>query len=223
MNPPPPCSPRRAATAAALWLALAPLAHAHIESGHAGGFTSGFGHPWGGLDHVAAMVAVGLWGAQLGPPALWLLPVAFPLVMAVGGFLGLMGLPLPGVELVIAGSALLLGVIVAAEVKPKNLVWPALLVGAFGLFHGHAHGTELPVGQNGLLYSIGFVTATGTLHGCGITLGLIHRWASGQKIVRVLGAGIALGGAYFLWVALRPAAAEPPAATARAETPPAAR
>jgi urease accessory protein len=198
---------KRAWTVAAiLWLALCPMAHAHIEAGQASGFASGFKHPWGGLDHVAAMIAVGLWGAQLGLPAIWLLPVAFPLVMAVGGFLGLMGVPLPGVEVAVAASALLLGLIVAAEVKPKNLIWPALLVGLFGLFHGHVHGTELPPGQNGLLYSIGFVSATGTLHGCGIALGTIHRWAAGQKALRVFGAVIALGGAYFLWEALRPEA-----------------
>jgi urease accessory protein len=210
--------PTRITLTAALWLAICPAAHAHIQAGQATGFASGFSHPWGGLDHVAAMVAVGLWGAQLGLPALWLLPVAFPLVMAVGGFMGLMGLPLPGVEIAVATSALLLGLIVAAEVKPKNLIWPALLVGVFGLFHGHVHGTELPAGQNGLLYSIGFVSATGTLHGCGIALGTIHRWDTGQKTLRAIGAVIALGGAYFLWAAARPESPEAPAAPVKMET-----
>jgi urease accessory protein len=187
---------------AALWVVSAPAALAHTGA-NAGGFGSGFKHPWSGLDHIAAMVAVGLWGAQLGQPAIWLLPVTFPLVMAMGGFMGLVGIPLPGVELGIAASALLLGIMVAGEVKPKNLVWPAVLVGAFGLFHGHAHGTELPAGENGLFYSVGFVIATGTLHACGIGIGEIHRWAAGKKVLRAAGGVIALGGGWFLWQALR--------------------
>lgn len=197
--------------------AACPAAQAHSSHGTAVGFGSGFQHPWGGLDHVAAMVAVGLWGAQLGLPALWLLPVAFPLVMAMGGLLGLLGIPLPGVEIAIAVSGILLGSLVAAEVKARNLVWPALLVGAFGLFHGHAHGTELPAGESGLLYSLGFVTATGTLHGIGIAIGTIHRWAAGRQALRAAGALIALGGAWFLWQALQPeaeASAAAPAAPA---------
>ena len=208
MNTPLP-APRRPGrlarlSAAAALLASAPLAQAHLEHGEAGGFASGFHHPWSGLDHIAAMVAVGLWGAQLGAPAIWLLPVTFPLVLAVGGFLGLIGVPLPGVEIGIGLSALLLGLMVCGEVKPKQLWWPALLVGVFGLFHGHAHGTELPPGQSGLLYSMGFVLATGTLHGCGIALGLVHRWPAGRVALRVGGAVIALGGVYFLWAAAHP-------------------
>lgn len=181
-----------------LALAMTPAAQAHIEHGEAGGFASGFHHPWSGLDHIAAMVAVGLWGAQLGAPAVWLLPVTFPMVMAFGGFLGLVGFPLPGVEYGIGFSALLLGVMVCGEVKPKRLFWAALLVGVFGLFHGHAHGTELPPGQNGLLYSMGFVIATGTLHGCGIAIGLVHRWKAGKVALRCAGGVIALAGVYFL-------------------------
>lgn len=200
--------------ATAVWLASSPAALAHTASG-TGGFSSGFMHPWSGLDHVAAMIAVGLWGAQLGKPALWILPVTFPLVMAVGGFLGLIGIPLPAVEIGIGFSALLLGIMVAAELKPRNLVWPAVLVGVFGLFHGHAHGTELPEGQNGLFYSVGFVIATGTLHACGIGIGEIHRWAAGRAVLRVCGAVIALGGVYFLWSAFQPGD-EAPVAAARA-------
>jgi urease accessory protein len=203
------CSPRCKrwfARVAAVGVAIAahPSAQAHIEHGEAGGFASGFKHPWSGWDHIAAMVAVGLWGAQLGAPAIWLLPVTFPLVMAIGGFMGLVGIPLPGVEVGIGLSALMLGIMVVAEVKPKHLVWPAILVGAFGLFHGHAHGTELPPGESGILYSIGFVVATGTLHACGIALGLVHRWPLGEVAVRIGGAVIAAAGAYFLWVAVHP-------------------
>lgn len=205
MSPPRPALVLRSTVgAAALWLASAPAALAHAGGhGPVTGFGSGFSHPWSGLDHMAAMVAVGLWGAQLGKPAIWLLPVTFPLVMAVGGFLGLVGIPLPGVELGIAASALLLGLMVALEARPKNLVWPALLVGAFGLFHGHAHGTELPKGDDGLLYSVGFVVATGTLHACGIGIGEIHRWPAGRIVLRVAGAAIAAGGAWFIWRSLR--------------------
>ncbi len=165
------------------------------------GFASGFLHPLSGFDHVLAMVAVGLWGAQLGPPALWLLPVAFPLVMALGGFLGFVGVHLPGVELGIALSALLLGTAVACSIKPPLAVAVAL-VGAFGIFHGHAHGTELPAGHSALLFSIGFVVATGCLHALGIAIGTVHRWSWGSRLLRALGAAIAAGGTLFLWRAL---------------------
>ena len=109
------------------------------------------------------MIAVGLWGAQLGNPAIWLLPVTFPMVMSLGAMMGLLGIPLPGIEIGIAVSAILLGAMVAGEVRPKLIV-AALLVGFFAIFHGHAHGTELPAGQSGMLYSMGFVIATGCLH-----------------------------------------------------------
>jgi urease accessory protein len=177
------------------------FAHAHVERGQATGFVSGFGHPWSGFDHVLAMIAVGIWGAQLGAPALWLLPVVFPMVMAQGAFLGLVGLPLPGVEVGIALSALLLGAMVSGKVRLK-LVVAVLLVGTFAVFHGHAHGTELPAGQSGLLYSMGFVIATGCLHGLGMALGLLHRWPTGQLALRSAGAFIAAMGVLFLWRAL---------------------
>jgi urease accessory protein len=163
---------------------------------------SGVRHPISGLDHVLAMIAVGLWGAQLGAPAIWLLPVAFPMVMAFGGMLGLMGIPLPGAEIGIAASAILLGAAVMFELRPR-LFAAAALVGFFAIFHGYAHGTELPPGQSGLLYSIGFVIATGCLHGVGITIGLLHRWGWGQKVVRLAGAGVAVAGLLFMWMALK--------------------
>jgi urease accessory protein len=144
------------------------------------------------------MVAVGLWGAQLGAPAIWLLPVAFPMVMAVGGMLGLMGVPLPGTEFGIALSAVLLGAAVMFEIRPP-LGAAATLVAIFAICHGHAHGTELPAGQSALLYSLGFVIATGCLLGVGIAIGAIHRWIWGQRMLRAAGAGVALGGAFFMW------------------------
>ena len=146
--------------ALAMACSLSGPASAHIVAGEAGGFLSGFKHPISGLDHILAMVSVGLWGAQLGAPAIWLLPVTFPIVMAFGGFLGLIGVPFPGVEVGIAMSALLLGAAVMTQWRPP-LFAAAALVGVFALFHGHAHGAELPPGESGLLYSVGFVIATG--------------------------------------------------------------
>ncbi len=184
-----------------LALAMSP-AHAHVERGDAAGFLAGLAHPISGWDHVLAMVSVGLWGAQLGAPAVWLLPVTFPMVMAFGGFLGLVGVPLPGVETAIALSAVLLGLVVAREARPP--VWiAAALVGFFAIFHGHAHGTELPAGQSGLLYSLGFVAATGCLHLCGIAIGLVHRWRWGRITLRVAGILVTIAGFGFLWKAIR--------------------
>jgi urease accessory protein len=186
----------------AVLLALLPIvAIAHEEAGQAAGFLSGLAHPVSGADHVVAMVAVGLWGAVLGPPAIWLLPVAFPLVMAVGGFVGLVGVPLVGVEIGIASSAILLGAMVALHARPP-LAIALLLVAFFAVFHGHAHGTELPAGQSGLLYSLGFVVATGLLHGVGVSIGLIHRWSGGRVLLRIAGVAVAFAGVTFLWRAV---------------------
>jgi urease accessory protein len=184
-----------------LALAQAQLAYAHPQQGEVSGFLTGFHHPIAGLDHVLAMVAVGLWGVQLGAPAVWLLPVAFPMVMAAGGMLGLMGVPLPGIEYGIAASAIMLGAAVLFEIRPPLAV-AAIVVGVFAIFHGHAHGTELPPGENALLYSIGFVMATGCLHAAGIGIGTIHRWSWGQAMLRVAGAVVATGGILFVWKAL---------------------
>ena len=191
---------RNLSLALVLTLLSAP-AEAHIRQGEASGFLSGLAHPISGLDHIIAMVAVGLWGAQLGAPGIWLLPVTFPMVMACGGFLGLIGVPLPGVEIGIALSGMLLGAVVLLEFKAP--IWlAAVLVGIFGLYHGHAHGAELPPGEDGLLYSLGFVLATGALHAAGIAIGTVHRWNWGRTALRLAGAGISLGGAAFLVEAL---------------------
>jgi len=176
-------------------------AWAHVGSGEAGGFVTGLQHPISGLDHVIAMLAVGLWGAQLGNPALWLLPVVFPMMMAGGGCLGLLGIPLPGVEVGIAVSAIVLGLMVLAEARLK-IYLAMVIVAFFAIFHGHAHGTELPAGQSGLLYSIGFVAATGCLHAVGIAIGLIHRWQVGRLALRGAGSIVCGGGIYFLVRAL---------------------
>src|SRR5216683_1311739 len=171
---------------------------AHMQGSEAAGLLSGLRHPLSGLDHIVAMVAVGLWGAQLGRPAIWMLPVTFPMVMAFGGMLGLMGLALPGIEIGIAVSAIILGVMVGWEARTP--VWlAALIVGFFAIFHGHAHGAELPAGADALLYSIGFVVATGCLHAAGIGLGLIHRWPAGKWTLRATGVAVVLVGVCFLW------------------------
>jgi urease accessory protein len=193
--------PWRDALLALALLLLAAPAWAHQQTGQAAGFLTGLEHPVSGLDHVLAMISVGLWGAQLGAPAVWVLPVVFPMVMAFGGFLGLLGVPLPGTEIGIAVSAILLGLVVALEARPP--LWAAgVLVGVFAIFHGYAHGTELPVGESALLYSVGFVIATGCLHGVGIGIGVIHRWSAGRVALRVAGTLVALAGVSFLWRAV---------------------
>jgi len=170
------------------------LAHTGSVSG---GFAGGLSHPLFGPDHVAAMVAVGLWGVFLGLPAIYILPVVFPLMMAFGGALGILGAPLPGVEIGIAVSAAVLGMVVALAARPP--LWVAgVLVGAFAIFHGHAHGAELPPGADALVYSAGFVIATGCLHLCGIAFGLLARWPMGRIAVRTAGGAIAIAGLMFL-------------------------
>lgn len=182
---------------AACLLVSCGVASAHSGGGEAGGFTSGFLHPIFGLDHVAAMVAVGLWGAFLGSRAMWLLPVIFPVVMAIGGALGVAGVEIPGVEVGIALSAIALGAMIAFAVKPP--LWVAgVVVGVFAIFHGHAHGTELPESANALAFAAGFVISTGLLHLCGIAFGLLVKWPSGKTAVRVAGGAISVLGVCFL-------------------------
>ncbi len=172
------------------------IALAH-QGGVIGGFTSGFTHPILGWDHVIAMVAVGLWGAFLGMPAIWVLPVVFPLVMAFGGALGVLGIPVPSIETGIAVSSIVLGLMVAFAVRPP--IWiAAVIVAAFAIFHGHAHGTELPGAANPITYSLGFVIATGLLHLLGIAFGLLVRWPLGKIAVQAGGGVIAVLGVGFL-------------------------
>ena len=193
---------QRKMTVVILTLLVWPLsAWAHVESGQPGGLVSGLWHPASGLDHVLAMVAVGLWGAQLGAPAVWLLPVAFPMMMAGGGMLGLMGLPVPGIEMGIAVSGVVLGALILGETR-LPLAVAVGLVAIFALFHGHAHGTELSPGQNAMLYSLGFVISTGSLHAVGIGMGLVSRWTLGRLVLRAAGSLVMIGGLVFVWRAL---------------------
>ncbi|MGE0768669.1 MAG: HupE/UreJ family protein [Hyphomicrobiaceae bacterium] len=180
-----------------LLVLVAAPALAHEGAGAHGGFASGFSHPFGGLDHVVAMVAVGLWGAFLGAPAVWLLPVVFPVVMAFGGALGVAGIPVPSVEIGIALSAVVLGLMVAGAVKAPLWI-AAIVVGTFAIFHGHAHGTELPGNTSALAYSAGFVVATGLLHLGGIAFSQLRVSKAGEVLVRAGGAAISLAGLAFL-------------------------
>lgn len=182
---------------AATMIAVASQAQAHIGAGVAGGFGSGFFHPITGWDHVVAMVAVGLWGAFLGQPAIWLLPVTFPLIMCVGAAFGVMGIQIPYTETGIALSGIVLGLAVLFGIRAP--LWLAMvIISVFAICHGWAHGTELPEAANPFSFALGFVLATGMLHLFGIMLGFLTLVPKGQYIVRTAGAAIAAVGTGFL-------------------------
>jgi urease accessory protein len=174
---------------------------AHQGEDVAGGLWSGLSHPVTGLDHVVAMVAVGLWGAQLRSPAIWILPVVFPLIMSVGGSLGAAGVILPGIEVGIALSAIVLGILVAMA-KRTSLGIAIAIIAVFAIFHGFAHGAELPHAVNALSYGAGFVIMTGLLHLSGILVGTINNSKPGKRIVQFLGVVVGLTGIYFLTQAI---------------------
>jgi urease accessory protein len=179
-------------------LALLPQpALAHITQGPIGGFEGGFTHPLTGLDHFLAMFAVGVWGAQMGGRSVWVLPVAFPLIMTIGGIGGMSGLVLPYTEIGIALSILVLGLAIAWKWRPVEIV-PLALIAIFALCHGYAHGVELPSAADPAAYAAGFVLATGMIHLIGIGVGLLlgkplHGW-----LARGLGGVIAAGGVFYL-------------------------
>ena len=169
-------------------LLLAPaLAQAHPGAHHVTGFSSGLAHPLTGLDHLLAMIAVGLWAVQLGGRATWLVPSAFAGMMTLGAFAGMSGLVLPGVEQGIMLSVLVLGVLVAAAVRLPAAIG-ASIVAVFALLHGVAHGMEMPENAGGFTYAAGFLAATIALHLVGMALG----WTARQTVaLRVSGAAIA--------------------------------
>jgi len=174
------------------------LAHAHPLPGETHSFAAGFTHPLSGLDHILAMVAVGLWAAQLGGRCRWAVPAAFVSLMIVGGALGMTGVYVPAVESGIAASVLVLGILIAAAVKLPMLPGMAL-VGLFAIFHGHAHGTEIPAAASGLNYAAGFVLATAGLHASGVALGLLAQKHMPALTLRLAGATIAVVG-ICLWL-----------------------
>jgi urease accessory protein len=180
-------------------LAAAP-ASAHVIAGQAGGFAAGLAHPLGGFDHLLAMVAVGLWATQLGGRALWAVPASFVGMMALGGAVSLAHVGLPAVELGVAGSLVFLGLLVATATKAPSWAGCAV-VALFALFHGHAHGAELPQAAQPILYALGFVVATMALHGAGIAAGLAaprFGAAFGRWAVRGGGAAVAAMGVAFV-------------------------
>ena len=172
--------------------------YAHITPGMKGDFTAGFFHPITGLDHILAMLSVGIWGAVLGRPALWLLPVAFPLIMSVGAVWGILGLPLNYVEQAIDVSVIVLGLVIALNFKPPLAV-AFFIVSFFAFFHGYAHGHEMPGYANAIGFSSGFVVATGLLHLCGIGIGCVRQIPQGEKILKTVGAGITGTGMFLLF------------------------
>jgi urease accessory protein len=178
-------------------------AAAHGGTGLAGGFLTGFMHPLSGLDHMLAMVAVGLWGAFLGRPLIVALPMLFPLGMVVGGALGMMSAPMPPVEIGIAASVLVLGLMILLAVRAPVAI-ACTVVGVFALFHGYAHGQELPSAADPVGYSAGFVVSTGLLHLAGIALGTLKSLPAGVVALRAGGGAIALGGLWFLFAAVAP-------------------
>jgi len=180
----------------ALFAAITPAsAFAHTGVADANGFAHGVMHPVGGLDHILAMVAVGMFAAYLGGRALWLVPATFLAMMAVGGLLGLEAVDLPFVETGIAASVVVLGLALAMRWTPP-IAGAMALAGAFALFHGHAHGEEIPADASGLGYASGFMLATALLHAIGIGLGVIG--AEARVALRVGGGAIAAAGAVLL-------------------------
>ena len=178
-------------------LLMPTLAQAHITSAGSGGFGAGFEHPLTGPDHFLAMFAVGLWGAMLGGRSVWSLPVTFPLIMVLGGLIGIAGIQVAGIETGIALSVLVLGGAIAAAWRPPE--WGALVVIAFfALCHGYAHGAELPLAADPADFAIGFVLATGFIHVLGVGVGLVLNPVMQGRLSRALGGVIAVAGIYYL-------------------------
>jgi len=176
---------------ASILVAAASPAFAHADHGLVSGFSSGFMHPLGGLDHLLAMVSVGLFASLLGGRALWAVPASFLGMMLVGGFLGLTDIEVPAFELGIAASVVTLGGAVALG-RQWSVPAAMALVGIFAVFHGYAHGAEIPAGTGAALYSAGFILASAMLHGLGLKFGLatLHQARTG----RIAGAAIAASG-----------------------------
>lgn len=190
-------SVRRSLFLASMLLAALPgSAFAHTGQGAAFSFSSGFLHPFGGLDHVLAMIAVGLLAAQLGGRALWLVPGTFVTVMALAAAAGVVGVPLPGTEYGILLSIIAISLPVAFALGMPVALAMAL-VGVFAIFHGHAHGAELPAGTEAAPYVAGFALATALIHAAGISFGLaLGRLAMGRPALRIAGGAIVLAGCF---------------------------
>jgi urease accessory protein len=187
--------------AIAVTLLFSEAAQAHILAGETGGFWHGMSHPIGGLDHILAMVAVGLWAAQIGGRAVWLVPLTFVSVMALGGFLGMANVPLPFVEQGIVASDFIMGGLILLSAR-FSLPVSAAIVGLLAIFHGYAHGAEMPETASGFAYGAGFAVATSLLHLLGISIGvLVNRFDRllKDKIFRLGGIGVIIGACYVLF------------------------
>jgi len=187
------------ASAAVMGFALATPAFAHTGVGaHSHGFAAGFLHPLMGLDHMLAMLGIGIWAVQLGKRATWLVPAAFVAVMIAGAGLARSGIAMPMVEVGIAGSVLVIGTLIALGTRlPVGVAMS--LVGLFALFHGHAHGTELPGFAHPAAYGAGFVAATALLHAGGVGIASVVRRQAARLPFRIAGAMMAaVGGGLLL-------------------------
>ena len=179
--------PALAALIAFVVTGFSSAALAHVGDHSHMSFAQGLVHPLTGLDHILAMVAVGLWASQLGRPAIWLLPVTFPVVMAIGAAFGMSGRELPWLEIGIAGSVLVLGAAIALALRP-SLIASAALIAFFALLHGYSHGLELPADVSGLNFGAGFVAATFALHATGIAIGIVANRMPIRYFARAAGA-----------------------------------
>jgi len=165
-------------------------AYAH-EGDPAGGFITGLLHPVLGFDHLLAMISVGILSSQMGGKAIWTVPATFVVMMLVGGLIGLQEIELPMVEIAIGFSVLCLGLAIAAY-KKSPVFLTMVFVGFFAIFHGHAHGTEIPYIADAMFYTLGFITGTAGIHVAGILVAwLTSRFSSGKSLLRYMGAGIA--------------------------------
>jgi len=182
--------------AAAAGVLLAQAAEAHSMGAQGSAFASGLVHPFAGLDHVLAMVAIGVWAAQNGGRALWAVPLSFVVTMLIGAALGIAGMPLPSVEPAIAVSLMILGLLVALSVRMRLAAGMAVAA-SFALFHGHAHGAEIPA-VSIAQYLLGMTIATALLHGAGMISGTLPKAGFGAKVLRFGGAAIAATGAWML-------------------------
>lgn len=178
-----------------LLLCVPGVAMAHPGHGAASGLLQGLIHPLSGLDHLLAMVAVGFWAAQLGGRAVWRIPCAFVGVMLVGGALGVAGVGVPFVEQGIVASVFVLGLLVAGACQLPSR-YSTAIVGCFALFHGVAHGAELPQTMGAVSYSIGFILSTAVLHIVGVGLGMMFEKIERPNVNRYVGSAIALGGVF---------------------------
>jgi urease accessory protein len=174
-------------------LLLPTVAQAHVSIGSTTGFFDGVTHPFSGIDHICAMLGVGLWAAQRGGRAIWLVPLAFLVVMMAGGLLGIAHVFVPFVEPGIIASVLILGLLVATAAR-LPLAASACLVGVFALFHGHAHGTEMPTTAAGISYGLGFMISTILLLSCGIGLGVAANKSHVSWVSRYSGAAMIVCG-----------------------------